>query len=415
MPSENWRTFALLLAAVLGRIRGGTLRLNGIRMTRSIIMLLFYLYRMRNTRIRSTYISAPHRRRLAVRFDTFENYFNDVEKFMEYTRLTPEEFEYIHHRVQHRLTHKRTHLAPIEPRYRLAICLRYLGHGSSFGTHAHEFKLGRTTVMQVVYETCSAIIEEFWEEAFPRPTATTWLESARGFKTKCGYPRAVAAIDGKHFKIFAPPRSGSSYYCYKAAYSVVLLAVVDAYYRVVLFDVGAKGRSCDAGILRTSPLRGYLEEANNQFPMAEPLMVGGETVEYHVLADGGFAQTTLMQTPFNQAEAAADPIKANFNRRFSGARRIVENVFGILATRFRIFHQVMQGLPDNITLMIRACLVLHNLLVNTTPPDQLMQRFPPLRDGENSHRYRSQARPRTEALRQRMAVANFLAQEEGLL
>ncbi|EYB88355.1 hypothetical protein Y032_0248g76 [Ancylostoma ceylanicum] len=311
--------------------------------------------------------------------------------------------------------HKRTHLAPIEARHRLAICLRYLGHGSSFSAHAHEFKLGKTTVMQVVYETCSALIEEFWEDAFPRPTAETWLESARGFRSKCGYPRAVAAIDGKHFKIFAPPRSGSSYYCYKAAYSVVLLAVVDSYYRVLLFDVGAKGRSCDAGILRTSPLRGYLEQAKSVFPMAEPLVEGGQRVDYHILADGGFAQSTLMQTPFNQAEAAADEVKANFNKRFSGARRIVENVFGILAARFRIFHQVMQGLPENITLMIRACLVLHNLLVKTTPADQVMQRFPPVRARENWHRYRSQARPRTEALSQRMAVATFLAQEDGII
>ncbi|KIH61056.1 hypothetical protein ANCDUO_08679 [Ancylostoma duodenale] len=88
--------------------------------------------------------------------------------------------------------------------------------------------------------------------------------------------------------------------------------------------------------------------------MPKPSEEVSETVEYHVLADGGFAQSTLMQAPFNQA---ADPIKANFNRRFSGASSIIENVFGILAARFRIFDQSMQGLPDNIMLLRSACLV----------------------------------------------------------
>ena len=51
-----------------------------------------------------------------------------------------------------------------------------------------------------------------------------------------------------------------------------------------------------------------------------------------------------------------------FNYRLSRARRVVENAFGILANRFRIFHSKMHHTPETIKLIVKTCLVLHNFM-----------------------------------------------------
>lgn len=51
-----------------------------------------------------------------------------------------------------------------------------------------------------------------------------------------------------------------------------------------------------------------------------------------------------------------------FNYRLSRARRIVENAFGILANRFRIFMKPIALSPENVELTVLAACSLHNFL-----------------------------------------------------
>ena len=51
-----------------------------------------------------------------------------------------------------------------------------------------------------------------------------------------------------------------------------------------------------------------------------------------------------------------------FNYRLSRARRIVENAFGILASRFGIYQRAMQVHPERVSTMVLATLALHNFL-----------------------------------------------------
>jgi hypothetical protein len=54
-----------------------------------------------------------------------------------------------------------------------------------------------------------------------------------------------------------------------------------------------------------------------------------------------------------------------FNYRLSRARRIVENVFGILATHFGIFRKPVNLLPCKVKGIVLVCCYLHNFLKST--------------------------------------------------
>ena len=73
-----------------------------------------------------------------------------------------------------------------------------------------------------------------------------------------------------------------------------------------------------------------------------------------------------MLKPFRQADLICQERKI-YNYRVSRARRIVENAFGIMASRFRIFHTQINIGPDNIDSVVMASCVLHNFLMKSVP------------------------------------------------
>ncbi|CAH1965476.1 unnamed protein product [Acanthoscelides obtectus] len=72
-----------------------------------------------------------------------------------------------------------------------------------------------------------------------------------------------------------------------------------------------------------------------------------------------------MMKPFRQNDLDSRAKKI-YNYRTSRARRIVENAFGILAARFRIYRTQINLSTKNIESVVRATCVLHNYLMTTS-------------------------------------------------
>lgn len=68
----------------------------------------------------------------------------------------------------------------------------------SFRSLVFEFNIGRSTVSEIIYETCHVIWNRLQAFEMPEPTKEMWIEIANTFHTKTNFPNCLGAIDGKH-------------------------------------------------------------------------------------------------------------------------------------------------------------------------------------------------------------------------
>uniref|UniRef100_A0A3P9LF24 DDE Tnp4 domain-containing protein n=1 Tax=Oryzias latipes TaxID=8090 RepID=A0A3P9LF24_ORYLA len=285
------------------------------------------------------------------------------ERFRGYFRMSVSEFENLLQQLAPSLTKEQTHYRkPIDPEQRLAVCLRFLSTGDSYRTIASSFRLGVSTVASIVSETCDALWDCLRDEHLPVPTEEMWRSTARRFHERWNFPNCLGAMDGKHICIQAPANSGSLYFNYKGTFSVVLLALVDADYRFLVVDVGSYGSNSDGGIFANSGLGKALRDGTLNVPPPSELPGAPELgkVNHVIVADEAFPLKTYLLRPYPGRRLPTD--KRIFNYRLSRARRISENVFGILSQRFRVFQRTLQVQSSVVDKVVKAACVLCNYL-----------------------------------------------------
>ena len=138
------------------------------------------------------------------------------------------------------------------------------------------------------------------------------------------------------------------------------MALVDAEYRFLYVDIGSNGRVSDGGVFKGCTLYDALENNVAGVPPAQPLP--GEDVEtnFFIVADEAFALKEYLLKPYPHRSLARE--QRIYNYRLSRARRVVENAFGILANRFRVFRSPIQLDPSKVDDIVLATCSLHNFL-----------------------------------------------------
>lgn len=211
-----------------------------------------------------------------------------------------------------------------------------------------------------------------------------WLQVARSFEDIWQFPHCIGAVDGRHCSLQAPACSGSEYFNYKQYFSIVLLGVADADYCFLFADVGGQGRISDSGVLKNSLLWKKLQNNELNLPSDKTLPNRKIKVPYVFLGDDAFSlNQNLMKT--YPAEQKRGSKKRIYNYRLSRARRIIENVFGIMSSIFRVLRKPMLLSPEKATIVIMACVYLHNFLrksknsrsLYTPPPPELLMKIWP--------------------------------------
>ena len=169
-------------------------------------------------------------------------------------------------------------------------------------------------------------------------------------------------MDGKHVGIKCPAKSGSNFFNYKNFFSIVLFAIVDADYKFIYIDVGKNGRISDGGIFANTPIYNKLENGSLQLPDDESLPDRVKNFPFLLVGDEAFPLKSYLMKPYPNRNL--DLTQRIFNYRLSRVRRIVENVFGILSSRFGVFQKPIPLEPEKVEKIVMAACVLHNFLRN---------------------------------------------------
>lgn len=183
-------------------------------------------------------------------------------------------------------------------------------------------------------------------------TEEEWKTIQREYYFRWNFPNCCGALDGKHIVIRNVPHSGSEYFNYKGTYSLILFACVDANYCFRYFDVGTNGRANDAAVFAKSSLNAALEDVRNKLHFPKDGVF---------VADDAFPLKPYILKPFGRTNHLSRKQKI-FNYRLSRARRIVENAFGILVSRFRLFERPIAVGITKVDGIVKAALALHNWL-----------------------------------------------------
>ncbi|CAH1963574.1 unnamed protein product [Acanthoscelides obtectus] len=220
----------------------------------------------------------------------------------------------------------------IPARVKLEVVMCFLSSGISYRLLAIFFRISKSSISKFIPEVCDVMYEAL-DEYLQVRDKREWEDIQVGFHHRWNFPGCCGAIDGKHVAIQAPPNNcGSSY-----------------------------GRNSDGGVFQASSLYPVLENGSL-------LPEGG-----FLVGDDAFPLKTSLLKRYPNEPTIAEKI---YNCRFTRARRIVENAFGILVSRFRILAKPIQLQEETAIKMIRTTCELHNWLRKSslhtyTPPGSI--------------------------------------------
>lgn len=290
---------------------------------------------------------------------------SEEDKFVKYLRVTP----YLFHRI---LEHIRDHITttptnrvpnPISPQQKLCVALRFVATGESITSISFSFRIAQSYVTDIVRRVFKAIKDTLMKE-IPHPTKEQFSDIASDFYKKWNFPNVLGCLDGKHVRIRCPNSTGSIHYNYKDFFSIVLLALVDANNKFIAVDIGSFGREGDAGIFSKCEMGKAIRNKTFDFP--QPSKIPGTDIisPYVVLGDEAFPLLENLMKPFCRNQSLVDRSKAIFNYRLSRARRIVENAFGILAQRFRIYNTPIHLSVQTVENLVASTCIVHNMIID---------------------------------------------------
>ena len=127
-----------------------------------------------------------------------------------------------------------------------------------------------------------------------------------------------------------------------------------------MIDLGQYGSNNDSGVLASSVMGEMFDNGEINLPAPSKIyQASDQDLSYFLLGDEIFPLDWLKRL---FPGAVANEEEKIYNYRHSRARRCMENAFGILPQRWRIFLKLIKASVKNVENYTLACLALHNYL-----------------------------------------------------
>ncbi|PNF20983.1 hypothetical protein B7P43_G09497 [Cryptotermes secundus] len=201
----------------------------------------------------------------------------------------------------------------ISPHVRLIATLRFLATGRSFQDLTFSMRVSPQALGEIIIETCVAIRKALQNFIQLPKSEEEWKQVAHDFEEKWQFPHCLGAVDGKHIQIK----------------NLRIPALVPS----VFYDSLKKG------------------ELN--IPLPEHLPGSNKTAPYVFVGDEAFELQDNFMKPYSFSVLNHE--RRIFNYRLSRGRRIVENFFGILVSRFTVFQKPINLSPTEVNAIVLAC------------------------------------------------------------
>ena len=248
---------------------------------------------------------------------------------------------------------------PVSAGVKLAVTLRHLATGDSYTTLQYAFRVASSTIEKFVLEVCDAITRAYRDQVRRCPTLP--ISQRIGCRSSPPEVKLSACHGCPGWKAYFNQMSTSGRQPLPQLQGLPLYCTSGPGGWRLQVPVGGRGGSrVNFRCSDFQDLRHIIEDGSIGFPDSESLGIDGPKVNFFILGDDAFPLKLWLMRPYYSH--GMDLKERVFNYRISQGRNVVENAFGILTSRFRIFHSPLQKEPLVVNRVVMACLVLHNLL-----------------------------------------------------
>lgn len=243
----------------------------------------------------------------------------------------------------------------------VAATLLFLSTGASETVTHRQVGVSARTLWRVVKRVCVALCTVGKRAYMGWPVAAEeWAGVADGFfqQSRGRMYGAVGAIDNTHISVRVPLKERAGAIDRDARWTIHVQAVCTADWRILSWRVGDVGARQDSGVLQESNLWAA-QEGNTPFIPAGHFLIG----------DAGFPCRNWLLTPWSQRTSGGlTPDKRAFNEIFCAQRVVIEQLFGIMKSKWQVLCDVRQYAKfhtmKGMKMFSLATAVLHNITVH---------------------------------------------------
>ncbi len=259
----------------------------------------------------------------------------------------------------------RTGLSPLQ---KCTAAIRMLAYGTPADALDEYLLIGKSTSLECLDTFARGVVEVFGGQYLRRPTSED-IDHILQVNESRGFPGMLGSIDCMHWRWESCPRAWRGQFTrgdYKVL-TIILEAVASYDLWIWHAFFGVAGSNNDINVLNQSPL--FLEQVRGEAPRVHFSVNGNEYNNGYYLADGIYPEWASFMKTISLPQIEKHKL---FAERQEGARKDVEQAFGVLQARFNIVRRpAKKWKRKSVGKIMLACVILHNMIVEDEREDAI--------------------------------------------